>query len=127
MKSIFHSLSVLIVDDDEQARYVMNAVLERLGVETVYEAESALVAQERVAEAAGMIDLVICDMKMPGMSGLEFLTQVRKCFPDMPFMMVTGNAEIDTAIEARNLGVDAYISKPFSPREIKEKLVELTQ
>ena len=105
----------------------MNAVLERLGVETVYEAESALVAQERVAEAAGMIDLVICDMKMPGMSGLEFLTQVRKYFPDMPFMMVTGNAEIDTAIEARNLGVDAYISKPFSPREIKEKLVELTQ
>ncbi len=59
---------------------------------------------------------------MPRMSGLEVLKQIRTCDPDLPFIMVTGNAEQDAVVEAKSLGITGYIKKPFSADQLMKKL-----
>ena len=70
-----------------------------------------------------MIDLIICDWRMPRMSGLELLIEVRDEYPDMPFMMVTGNSDMESVSAAARHDVSAYIRKPYSPQQFKEKLM----
>ena len=60
------------------------------------------------------------------MRGLELLCQVRTVYPEMPFMMVTGNADLESVRAAKKSGVDAYITKPFSARQVQSKLLALT-
>ncbi len=69
-----------------------------------------------------MVDLVLCDWNMPGMSGLDFLRQVRSVGLEIPFLMVTGRADKESVIEAKDAGVSAYIAKPFSQTQLEAKL-----
>lgn len=116
------NLGVLIVDDHEDARQMMAMVLNGLGVREIRIAESGLVAQEILAGSGTEIDLVVCDWEMPGMSGLDFLKFVRGINPDLPFMMVTGNADAERVRSAMEHGVTAYVAKPYSPQQFEEKL-----
>jgi CheY-like chemotaxis protein len=120
-----HDLKVLLVDDMPQAAKLLQMVLNGLGVHQVFIAHDGMAAQEFLdaADDDEQVDLIVCDWKMPRMSGLALLRQVRTVYPEMPFMMVTGNAEAESVKEAIELGVDAYITKPFSPRQVQEKLL----
>ena len=120
-----HDLKVLLVDDVPQAAKLLQMVFNGLGVHQVFIARDGLAAQEFLdaADDGEQVDLIVCDWKMPRMSGLALLRQVRTVYPDMPFMMVTGNAEAESVKAAIELGVDAYITKPFSPRQVQEKLL----
>jgi two-component system chemotaxis response regulator CheY len=69
-----------------------------------------------------MIDLVLCDWNMPGRSGLELLQQVRSVGLEVPFVMVTGRADKESVIAAKDAGVTAYISKPFSAAQLEAKM-----
>lgn len=113
---------ILIVDDQELMRDSLAATLAREGHEVVA-ANDGAVAITRLG--AGRFDLMITDLKMPKMTGIELLAEARRLHPDMPVVMMTAFATIQTAVEAMKLGAYDYIQKPFDGEEIK-LLVERT-
>ena len=104
------NLRVLIVDDEASVRRVMAAVLAQLGLpcETATGGEEAL----RFLETR-QIDAVISDLQMPGMSGMELLAKVKRSYPHLIFLVVTGVDDIRVGIEAMRLGADDYLVKPL--------------
>ena len=107
--------SILIVDDEKASRKSLSKILglEGYTVETKEDGQSAI---DSFAENS--YDLMILDLQMPGMSGLEVLQEVVKNSPDVQIIMLTAHGSLDTAIEALRLGAHDYILKPASPDEI---------
>jgi len=103
-------LPILVVDDEEVVRATLRAVLESEGydVVTVSSAEDGLEALDR-----GPFLMVITDIMMPGMNGLEFQKHVRERLPDLPVVIVTAFPTIDRAVEALRNGAANFITKPF--------------
>jgi two-component system response regulator AtoC len=108
-------LRVLIVDDEENIRHMLGLVLTGAGYQAmaVGDGESAL--KELLAKE---YDIVLCDIRMPLMSGHELLAQVDQRGLDVVFIMMSAYGDRDTAIEAISLGAYDYISKPFKKDEV---------
>jgi len=106
---------ILVVDDEENFRHILSVILkkERYEVETASNGEEAL---QRISNST--FDQVLCDIRMPGMDGLDFLKEVRKTEADANVIMMSAYGTLDTAVEAMKLGAYDYISKPFKPDEI---------
>lgn len=115
-------LKVLLVDDNPQALKLVKMVLSGLGIHQLFTAKDGKTAQDFLGETEEDIDLIVCDWEMPRMTGLELLQQVRTVRPDMPFMMVTGNVDVKSVTAAKEFGVNAYLSKPFTPGQMQEKI-----
>jgi len=113
---------ILIVDDQELMRDSLAATLAREGHEVVA-ANDGPVAVTRLSNAR--FDLMITDLKMPKMTGIELLGESRRLRPEMPVVIMTAFATINTAVEAMKQGAYDYIQKPFDGEEIK-LLVERT-
>ena len=111
------------MDDTPHARDLTMMFLTGLGVHQVHPAADGREAQEFLEYASDRVDLIICDWHMPGMTGLELLQKVRAINPDMPFIMVTGNSDMDAVKAAGDVDVSAYIRKPYSPQQFGEKLM----
>lgn len=116
---------ILVVDDDAGMRVLLCRMLQRLKVGNVAEAAGAKAALEVIA-AADAFDLVVCDWNMPEVSGLDLFKEVHAQRPDLPFLMLTGRADLDSVISARKAGVAAYLVKPVSPAELGAKIRFLT-
>jgi len=110
---------ILVADDDAVIREGLRRVLTGAGyeVETVSNGRAAL---ERLEQ--DRYKLLVTDLKMPGMSGLEVLQSIRICQPELPVVLITGYAAIDNAVEAMKNGATDYLAKPFSNDEIIEKV-----
>ena len=107
---------VLIVDDEEGMREVCADTLARLGeVETVTEGDP-LKAAKRLQEES--FDLLLSDVRMPGMDGVSLLRQAREHDPNLPVLMLTGFPTVDSAVECLKLGAVDYITKPFHPEDL---------
>jgi DNA-binding response OmpR family regulator len=106
---------VLVVDDEAVAANSVRRTLSRRGFR-VDEAFSGNEALNRILTE--MYDLVLLDMKMPDTNGLELLPIIKKHRPNLPVVMVTGYASIDTAVEAIQRGASDYVAKPFTPDEL---------
>lgn len=102
---------VLVVEDDES----MNEVLSETLMDEDYEVQSAFSGKEaiRLFEQTEF-DLVISDVRLPGMDGVETLTQLKKIRPSLKCIIITGYASADTPIRAIRLKIDDYLFKPFS-------------
>jgi len=109
----------LIVDDEQNMRVALFEVLSRNGHEVAV-AESGQMALEMIARQ--LPELVITDIKMPGMDGLELLRQLKALRPELPVVIMTGFATVDTAVEAMKQGAFDYLLKPF-PVEVIEETV----
>ena len=72
-------------------------------------------------------DLIITDLKMPGMNGIEVLKSVRTLQPNVPVILITGYASVDTAVEAMKNGAADYLQKPFTPDLLLEKVQQRPQ
>jgi DNA-binding NtrC family response regulator len=109
-------MRILIVDDEEVLRDVLDAVLRREGFDVVMAAsgEQALA----VLDDDDAIDLVILDVKLPGISGIDTLRAVRISNPNLPVIVITAYSSIDGAIEAMKHGAFHYIPKPFKNEEV---------
>jgi two-component system response regulator PilR (NtrC family) len=107
---------ILIVDDEKDMRDFLEIMLGREGYE-VSSTASAGEALERFRDKGS--DLVITDVRMPGMGGLEFLRAVRDIDPEAIVIMITAYASVDTAIEAMKAGAYDYFTKPFKNDEIR--------
>ena len=122
-----NALNVLIVDDQEQSRQLIQMVLDKIGVAQVYAAEDGVAAKELLTLKRRNLDIIICDWQMPNMSGHELLQHVRRDYPDMPFMMVTARSDPESVRTAMSSGVTDYIAKPFSPEAFGKKIVRLAK
>lgn len=112
-------VKILVVDDEAVIREGVRRVLEggSYVVETYSSGFGALEALQK-----GRFDLVITDLKMPEMSGIDVLKSVRALQPHVPVILITGYASVDTAVEAMKNGAADYISKPFAPVLLLEKV-----
>ncbi|HEY0834043.1 MAG TPA: response regulator [Azospirillum sp.] len=119
------TLHVLLADDEPAARAYVEMILRDLGIADVTVAEDGQLALAAFEGRESHYDLIICDWKMPRLSGLEFLKHVRAVQPDLPFLMVTALATMIAVEEALAHDVTAYIAKPFSPEQLEEKILVL--
>jgi DNA-binding NtrC family response regulator len=107
---------ILVVDDQEMMRDSLAATLVREGHEVVAASDGPAAINKLQQQK---VELVITDLKMPKMTGLELLSEARKIRPDVPVVLMTAFATIQTAVEAMKLGAYDYIQKPFEADEIK--------
>jgi DNA-binding NtrC family response regulator len=105
---------LLIVDDEQSIRKLCITVGEALGF-ICLESDSGESALALLEEQP--VHVVLSDMVMPHMSGLEFLEKVKKLLPRTEVALMTGHGSIETAVQAMKLGAYDYITKPFSPLE----------
>ncbi len=106
---------ILLVDDDESLRRVTQFQLEQAGYEvvTAVGGAEALQALQRSPQ-----DIVVTDLRMPGLSGLELLRKIRADFPEISVVIVTAFGTIETAVEAMKAGAYDYVTKPVNPAEL---------
>ena len=108
--------TVLVVDDEELMRDMVTEMLEDRA-EKVISAQSGEKALEKLIEEE-KVDVVITDMKMPGMNGFQLLERIKAIDPSIPVIFMTGYSDIFGIEEAMKIGVDEYILKPFKKEEI---------
>jgi len=116
-------LQILVCDDDDMVLRIIEHVLRQMGVGHVQSTRFPKTALQLLKEpAARPFDIFICDWVMPEMSGLEVLKHVRERKLDISFIMLTGKTTTDAVAEAAELGVDAYIAKPFTADQVMQKI-----
>jgi CheY-like chemotaxis protein len=109
---------VLVVDDDEQIRSILRAILETAGHQVTEAADGAEGFRCAGREPA---DLVFCDLFMPGQDGLETIRDLRRDFPALPVVAMSGGGyggELDLLPAARLLGANVALRKPFNPESV---------
>ncbi|XOB99020.1 response regulator transcription factor [Deinococcota bacterium DY0809b] len=104
---------ILIVDDDPAIREILRAYLSHEGYELSEAADG--VSALALAPAA---DLVVLDLMLPEMDGLEVARHLRRDLPDLPILMLTARGEEEERVRGFEEGADDYVTKPFSPREL---------
>ncbi len=113
---IFSALTVMVVDDLAFMRRFVTSTLETIGVGHVITAESGTDALTQLAETDGAVDLVICDIEMPEMTGYEFVRSVRHSmvlrFKDVPILILTGQDTERNMEQARIHEINGYLIKP---------------
>lgn len=109
---------ILVVDDEIGMQIALREVLQRMGHEVTV-AGDAFVALERL-EAAGPFDLILTDVRMPEMSGLELLERVRTRWQGTPVLVMTAHGTIEDAVGAMKQGAVDYLLKPFSTETVEE-------
>jgi two-component system, chemotaxis family, chemotaxis protein CheY len=127
MDTKLNQFSVMIIDDDQLVQKLVVDVLKNLGFGKTLRAndgKSALRALE-----SSVVDFIFLDWRMPEMTGPEFIRLVRsgksRVNPFIPIIMLTGNAEVHQVIEARNMGANDYLIKPFTVKQITKRIIEL--
>ncbi|MCI0471055.1 MAG: sigma-54 dependent transcriptional regulator [Candidatus Aminicenantes bacterium] len=109
-------IKILVIDDDVSIRNMLSIVLKKSGYE-VTAADSSESALKRLKTES--FDLIISDIKMPGISGIELLKKTKTLHPEVPVIMITAFASANDAVEAMKLGAEDYITKPFNLDELK--------
>jgi signal transduction histidine kinase len=109
---------ILITDDDASIRNSLSKAIRRMGY-TVLEAESGEAALQLLADAGPTIDLLITDVYMRQMSGIELLQAAQRLCPDLPVAIITGSPTLESSITALNTGAFAYLLKPIQIEQIR--------
>ena len=110
---------VLLVDDEEEFREVLGERLARRGV-AVTDAGSG--EEALAALATGPVDVVILDVRMPGLGGIETLRRIKQAYPSVEVIMLSGVADVDTAVAGLDLGAFDYMVKPVDIEELMYRL-----
>jgi DNA-binding response OmpR family regulator len=116
------SYTILVIDDEPNLRRSLALILQRSGY-SVTTAENA--EQVHRCLEAGAYDLVVLDLMMPDVNGLDLLPQIRSRYPDMPVFILTAHATLDSAIEAVRKGARDYLLKPVDPEQILARVREV--
>lgn len=118
------SLNLLIIDDEPAIRQVLAAALAKsdFTVESAHDGQQAL---QRLS--VGDIDIAICDIKMPGMDGIEVVRRAKEMKVDTLFLMMTAFASVDTAVEAMRAGAYDYLTKPLRRENVLHRLAQISE
>ncbi len=116
------SHSILIIDDEPNLRRSLGLILQRAGyiITTASNAGEAIHLLQ-----AGAYDLTFLDIKLPDQNGIQLLPQLRLLYPEMPILILTAHATLDTAIEAVRQGARDYLLKPIDPASILSRVDEI--
>lgn len=116
------NMRVLIVDDFSTMRRIVRNILRQIGLNNVVEADDGTTAWDILNREK--IDFVVSDWNMPKMTGIELLRKVRSSeeFAELPFLMVTAEAQQENIIEAVQAKVSNYIVKPFTADTLQQKI-----
>ncbi|WP_420264997.1 sigma-54-dependent transcriptional regulator [Candidatus Magnetominusculus dajiuhuensis] len=115
---------ILVVDDDPQMRDALREAIQRLG----YEATVAENGQDGLIKMAGTpFAMIITDMKMPRMDGLQFLKEVRRRVGNLPVLVITGYGTVENAVETMKEGATDYLMKPFSFDKLNAKISSIME
>lgn len=116
------NMRVLVVDDFSTMRRIVKNILRQIGFNNVVEADDGTTAWEVLNK--DNIQFIVSDWNMPKMTGIELLRKVRASeeFVDIPFLMVTAEAQQENIIEAAQAKVSNYIVKPFTAETMKQKI-----
>lgn len=121
------ALDVLIVDDSAAIRKILHRVLVQadLPLGKVHEANDGLEAINSLS--SNSVGLILSDINMPNMDGIEMLRKIKDntSWASVPVIMITTEGSQDKVMQALELGASGYVRKPFTPDQIKEKLVGL--
>ena len=113
---------ILLVDDDKNTRFVLTQLLGTMGY-VVFEAKDAEEAMKWIE--IGPIDLVMTDLKMPKMDGIQLTRAIRRIRPDLPIIVYSAHRFIDTAPAALKAGANDYLAKPFLRTKIEQTVERL--
>jgi two-component system chemotaxis response regulator CheY len=120
-------ISALIVDDSSVMRKIVEGALRQAGLSIgrLFEASSGIEALDVLR--CRTVDLILSDINMPDMDGLEFLRQLReqKLAPEVPVVMITTESSEEHVREAITAGAQGYIRKPFTAEQVKEQVLPL--
>ena len=107
---------ILVVDDDKNIRRTVSMALESLDyfVHTAFDGKDAMVQL-----TGDKYDLIITDLKMPGMNGMELLEQAIAKYPEIKIVLISAHGTVDNAVEAMKLGAVDFLQKPFTPKELR--------
>lgn len=121
--AIDYSMKVLVVDDFATMRRIIKNILRQIGFTNIVEADDGTTAWETLNKDDS-IQFIVSDWNMPQMTGIELLRKVRASeeFADLPFLMVTAEAQQENIIEAVQAKVSNYIVKPFTPDTLGQKI-----
>ncbi|MCD6231061.1 response regulator [Candidatus Aerophobetes bacterium] len=120
-------LPILIVDNSVIMRMMIKHDLQKLGYDNFIEAENGVEALKKIEKKEGKISLILLDWKMPEMTGLQFLQKLKsyKKYQDISVIMITAINTRDEVLSALKWGATSYILKPFSRKELKEKIDQI--
>lgn len=113
---------ILVVDDEESIRDLCARVLIRAGFEVITAGSGEDALSQLQGEA---FDLVISDLRMPGVTGLEVLEAAKASFPTIRVVLITGFGTAETVARAKQLGADRVLTKPFNPMELLAAVREI--
>ncbi len=121
----YSNLVALVVDDFATMRRIVRKILKDLSFHEIIEAENGIEALKLLK--TNKIDLIVSDWNMPEMSGLELLQRVRadEQLKNVPFLMVTAEAQKENIVEAVKAKVSNYVVKPFTPAVLEEKIAKI--
>ena len=116
------NMRVLVVDDFSTMRRIIKNILRQIGFTNIVEADDGTTAWDTLNK--DKIEFIISDWNMPQMTGIELLRKVRASeeFADLPFLMVTAEAQQENILEAVQAKVSNYIVKPFTAEVMKQKI-----
>ena len=116
--------TIMLLDDEEPTLLVEEAILKRLGYR-VHSFSNPHLALAGFREKAGMFDLVVTDMTMPDMTGVDLFKALKEIRPDIPVILCTGYSEIISRKEAQKMGISAFMMKPIQIRKFASELRKL--
>ncbi len=117
-------ISVLYVEDDESVREQTLGLFERI-FKKVFIAEDGVEGLKKFKENIPQIDIIVTDINMPNMNGLEMVRDINRIVPNIPIIVTTAHTDSEHLINAIDLNVDKYISKPVQVRDLTVAIVEL--
>lgn len=115
--------SFLVVDDSSTMRQLIVMTLKKLGCTQIADAENGQMALEKIN--ASMPDIVLTDIDMPVMTGLQFIEQARPKYPSLPIVILSTHGDESTRDKGIALGANGYLTKPLSGSKLTEVLEEL--
>ena len=107
--------TVLVIDDEPSLRQTLTQILKRAGCEAASAADGPTALQRL---AAASYDLVYLDIHLPGMDGLQVLKEIHRLYPQLPVVLFTAHASLQSAMEAVRLGATDYLTKPIDPETL---------
>lgn len=107
---------ILIIDDDANMRWALEKAMKKEGYATISEGDGESGLQAATEKSP---DLVLCDLKMPGMDGLELLGKLKNNNPALPVIMISGYGTVETAVQAMKMGANDFILKPFDIEAVR--------
>ena len=111
-------VKILVIDDEEIMRDGCSRILSKEGW-SIMTAENGALGVDRIKEHPEQIGVVLLDLMMPGMSGMDVLDQVRTLAPNLLIIVITGYATVESAVEAMKKGAYDFIAKPFTPDQLR--------